>query len=175
MVQHKYFIGIDSGTSVVKAVVISENGDEKGKHGIPIPNAEDPATCYSHDMANRWELTKRCIAGAIKEAGINPRDVVGIGITAQGAGTWMIDEAGEPTHPGICWCDGRAVKLAESMHKDGTAEKVYSLVGNAVYSGSQGVQLRWLKENRPFSNRKTIKACFWRNSWKSSICGPTSS
>lgn len=153
--EKKYLIGIDSGTSVIKAVVFDLEGKELGKHGIALPNVEDPAICYSQDMNQVWEFAQISIAEAIKKSGVSGQDIIGIGITGQGAGTWMMDQDGNPTHPGICWCDGRAVKTAEQMHQDGTARKVYDLVGNAVYAGSQAVQLRWLKENRPDVLQKT--------------------
>jgi len=150
MMGDKYFIGIDSGTSVIKAVVFSMDGRELGVHSIPIPNdAEDPSTCYSQDMNQIWDFAKICIAQSIRKAGVDPGSIIGIGITGQGAGTWLIDENGEPAYSGICWCDGRAIGLAERMHAEGIAEEVYKAVGNTVYSGSQGVQLRWLKENKP--------------------------
>lgn len=153
--EKKYFIGIDSGTSRIKAVVIDFDGNELGKHGIDIPNVEDPLTCYSHDMNTVWDDAKVCIKEAIRKSEIDGAEIAGIGITAQGAGTWMIDADGEPTFPGICWCDGRSSDLARQMQEDGTARKVYDIVGNAVYPGSQGVQLRWLKENRPDVIEKT--------------------
>jgi len=161
----KYFIGIDSGTSVMKSVVISLEGKELGLHSIVIPNdAEDPVTCYSQDMRQIWEFAKVCIVESIKKAKIDSRNIIGIGITGQGAGTWMIDEAGEPTYSGICWCDGRSVGLAERMHAEGIAEEVYKVTGNTVYSGSQGVQLRWLKENKPEILEKT-KTIFHVKDW----------
>lgn len=145
----KYFVGIDSGTSVIKAVVFSQDGKELGMHGIPIPIVEQNENWFEQDMNLLWEYTKECILKAIIKAKVQAKDIIGIGITAQGAGTWMIDKKGEPTRPGICWCDGRSVDIAEELHKNGIAEKVYDLCGNAVYSGSQAVQMLWLEKNEP--------------------------
>jgi sugar (pentulose or hexulose) kinase len=82
------------------------------------------------------------------------RAVDGIGITSTGDGTWIIDKGGNPVRGGILWCDGRAGKVVDRLHSQGTAQQAFEICGTSVFTGSQAPQLLWLRENEPESLRK---------------------
>ena len=97
----QYFIGIDSGTTSIKAVLFDSEGNEIGKaaralHGI-FPEEDQ----YEEDMEEIWDKCRECV----REVAIRfpEKKVAGIGITAQGDGLWMVDDqiSGVLTGPAI--------------------------------------------------------------------------
>ena len=73
--------------------------------------------------------------------------VVGLGITAQGDGLWMIDKDGNPVRDGACFCDGRAGEIVDEWVADGTADKLFKLTGTRIFSGNQNGIVKWMERH----------------------------
>ena len=50
-----------------------------------------------------------------------------IGISAQGDGTWLVDEEGRPVRPALLWLDARAASVVRRWQEDGTADRLFAL------------------------------------------------
>lgn len=154
MTEGRCLIGVDAGTSVVKAVAFDHLGNELCVHEMPMPLRQPEPLWIEQDMTELWETVKAClrsIAAQLKEL---KRDIEGIGITSTGDGTWIIDREGKPVRGGILWCDGRAGKVVERLHAQGIAHRAFDICGTSVFTGSQAAQLLWLRENEPESLKK---------------------
>ncbi|MCR4425592.1 MAG: carbohydrate kinase [Firmicutes bacterium] len=149
MAKGKYIMGIDAGTSVTKAVLFDLDGREIKSHGIPTKILSPAFNWVEVDMNELWEWVRTCIRTLAQS--VEPGSIIGIGITAQGDGTWMIDRNGESVRPGICWCDGRASEEIATWHADGTADAAFEICGTSVFTGSQSAQVRWLEKHEPES------------------------
>jgi sugar (pentulose or hexulose) kinase len=148
----KYIIGLDSGTSGIKAVLFDLNGNEIAKSGMPLTAKCPVENWYEEDVEEIWDNACKCI----KEISSRyPADeIAGIGITAQGDGLWLVDENGVPTRNGCCFCDGRAVKELEEWEADGTVQKVFDLAGTRLCTGNPPCILKWMDRNdRPALDR----------------------
>ena len=159
MAKKRYIIGVDAGTSQIKAVLFDLGGGELTAHAVPIQIESPSPDTAEQDMGAIWAHAVDCIRQVARE--LDPEQCAGIGITAQGDGTWMIDAAGEPVRPGISWCDGRAAQIVESWHGDGTARRAFDRCGTAVNTGTQACQIAWLKQHEPQSlqRARTIFHC----------------
>jgi sugar (pentulose or hexulose) kinase len=142
-------IGIDSGTSVVKAVAFDHLGNELASHEIPVQLQQARPLWVEQDMSELWEKVKDCLGNVIRNIREQKRKVSGIGITSTGDGTWMMDRDGGPVRRGILWCDGRASKVVERLHAQKIANEAFKICGTSVFTGSQAAQLQWLRENEP--------------------------
>ena len=86
-----YFMGIDLGTSSTKTLIMDENGKTAGignaSYGIQIPQI----SYAEQDPLEWWEAVKKSIQKALQEAGLQGRDIAGIGFSGQmhGMGHWM--------------------------------------------------------------------------------------
>jgi sugar (pentulose or hexulose) kinase len=154
MRQDQCIIGLDAGTSVVKAVLFDGQGRELGLHQIDVAPDRPHPLWAEQDMAMLWGHCETCIRRVADIAREMGRTVAGIGITSTGDGTWMIDKAGDPVRPGILWCDGRAGRIIERWHAGDTAARAFAICGTSVFAGSQAAQLCWLRENEPESLEK---------------------
>lgn len=143
----KYFIGIDSGTSGIKAVLFDLKGNELGQKSFPLKGIFPREDMYEEDMLEIWDKAVKCVK-AVTEA-FPDKEVVGIGITAQGDGLWMVDENMEPVRNGCCFCDGRAAKIVDRWVEDGTCDKLFEITGTRIFTGNQNGIVKWMEEHEP--------------------------
>ncbi len=149
MIEEKYIVGIDAGTSVIKAVLFNLEGKEIDKHSISIDTESPKLNWVEEDMCVIWDNVKKCIKAITNNT--NKDRILGIGITAQGDGTWLINKNGNPVRKGICWCDGRSAKIINEWYKNDTAKDAFKICGTAINTGTQCAQLKWLEDNEPES------------------------
>ncbi len=142
-----YFIGLDSGTSGIKAVLFDTQGNEIFKKGFPLTAIQPVENWFEEDVGEIWEKAKACIQEIT--AHYPAQEILGIGITAQGDGLWMLDEDGQPVRNGCCFCDGRATKELEAWNNDGTTRKVFDLAGTRMFTGNQGCIVKWFERKEP--------------------------
>lgn len=143
----KYFIGIDSGTSGIKAVLFDLKGNEIGQKSFPLKGIFPREDMYEEDMLEIWDKAVKCVK-AVTEA-FPDKEIVGIGITAQGDGLWMVDENMEPVRNGCCFCDGRAAKIVDRWVEDGTCDKLFEITGTRIFTGNQNGIVKWMEEHEP--------------------------
>ncbi len=142
-------IGVDAGTSVVKAVAFDALGNEICASETPMPLRRPEPLWVEQDMDELWQKVKACLRDVRVRLKELKTDIAGIGITSTGDGTWIIDKAGNSVRGGILWCDGRAGKIVDRLHAEGTAHQAFDICGTSVFTGSQAPQLLWLRENEP--------------------------
>ena len=147
----KYLIGIDAGTTNVKAVLFDENGTEVGTASRENETFRDSANCAEQDMEAVWEHAKSCLKEIASGYPGECADLLAIGVTGQGEGFWAIDSEGRPLQRAILWRDGRAVeevkKITEEYPEIG--ELYHKVTGTPPLTGNQMILTRWMKTNRP--------------------------
>jgi len=150
---NKYFIGIDSGTSGIKAVLFDVSGNMIAKKGLPLTGLFPTEDRYEESMDEIWSKAKECVKDVTSR--YPDCDIVGIGITAQGDGLWMLDRDGNPVRDGCCFCDGRAGDIVERWVADGTCDKLFDISGTRIFSGNQNAIVKWMAEHEPESLERT--------------------
>jgi len=143
----RYIIGVDSGTSGIKAVLFDLRGSEAAKSEYKINASAVFENWYEEDFNEIWEKAKLAIRRVC--APYPKESVIGIGITAQGDGLWMLDENGEAVRPGCCFCDGRSGGIVEQWEAAGITQKVFEISGTRLSAGNQPGIVRWMAENEP--------------------------
>lgn len=148
----KYFIGIDSGTSSIKAVLFNIKGEEIDKESKSLQGIFPTEVCYEEDMNDIYDKLIHNLTTLI--ARNKEKDIMGIGITAQGDGLWLIDKEGNPVRNGFCFCDGRSSDIVLRWNENGVADKIFEKTGNMIFSGNQNCILKWMEENEAESLEK---------------------
>lgn len=147
-------IGIDAGTSLVKAVAFDHSGVEVCSHEKVLPLRRLQPLWVEQDMDELWRTVKACLRKVVAKLKRSKRLLAGVGLTSTGDGTFLMTRDGRAIRGGILWCDGRAGKIVERLHHDGTAAAAFPICGTSVFTGSQAAQLAWLRENEPESLRQ---------------------
>jgi sugar (pentulose or hexulose) kinase len=154
MAEERCLIGIDAGTSVVKAVAFDYEGNEVCVYEAAVQLRRPERSWVEQDMNELWGTVKACLGEVVQKLQASKRKLAGIGITSTGDGTWIIDREGSPVRNGILWCDGRASNVIETWHSQGVAEAAFDICGTSVFTGSQAAQLAWLREVEPESLKR---------------------
>jgi len=144
-----YIIGVDAGTSVVKAVVFDLAGNELARAGRNVPIHNPQHHMAEEDMHEVWTAATEVLNEILHNSNVNPADILALSVTAQGDGSWMIDANGEPVGPAILWTDGRAGDIIDRWYADGTVSRQFGITGCGPYAGSASPVLRWRLENQP--------------------------
>lgn len=151
-------VGVDAGTSVVKAVAFDENGEA-------VRVAARPTRTYTPSPGRNEQDLEEIIAATgevIREvsAGV---PVAALGITAQGDGLWLLDAEGRQVRPPILWSDARAASIVAEWMANGVAEAAYWRSGNMLFPGAAAPLLAFLQEDEPDSLAKATTAGYCKD------------
>ena len=140
----KYIIGLDSGTTSIKAVLFDLKGNEVAKKSYALTGIFPEENQYEEDMNEIWEKAKLCVKYITSS--FDKEKIVGIGITAQGDGLWLVDKNMEPVRNGCCFCDGRAGEIVDEWVEDGTCDRLFELTGTRIFTGNQNAIIKWMEK-----------------------------
>ncbi len=161
---NKYIIGIDAGTTNVKALIYDLQGNEIASSVIDNEVYVD-GVLSEQDMNRLWNNVLVCLKNLIESIDIDTNNIMSIGVAGQGEGLWAIDENNEPIGNSILWNDGRALSLINQIKKDDVFYKeIKKVVASYIKPGSTLTLIKWLKENRPNDYEK-VKVIFTCKDW----------
>ncbi|MFV2820126.1 L-xylulokinase, partial [Escherichia coli] len=101
------------------------------------------------DMAELWQCCMAVIRALLTHTGVSGEQIVGIGISAQGKGLFLLDKNDKPLGNAILSSDLRAMEIVRRWQEDGIPEKLYPLTRQTLWTGHPVSLLRWLKEHEP--------------------------
>ena len=140
----RMFLGIDIGTSGVKAVVIDEAGSVVGQ-GTAALTVERPQPSWSEQAPGTWWQATTAAVLAIDPA--VRRSVRGIGLAGQMHGATLLDAHDKPLRPAILWNDGRSEAQCADLER--LAPDLHSVAGNLAMPGFTAPKLLWVREHEP--------------------------
>ena len=151
-------IGVDAGTSVVKAVAFSSDGEALRVAARPTRTLTPAPGRAEQDP----EETIAAVAATVREAaaGETPEAV---GITAQGDGLWLVDAEGRAVRPAILWSDARAAAIVEEWIAGGVAERAFRRSGNTLFPGAAAPLLAFLRRHESASLRAAATAAYCKD------------
>ncbi|QCB41805.1 xylulokinase [Sphingomonas sp. PAMC26645] len=138
------FLGIDIGTSGVKAVVLDEHGSVVGQ-GTAALTVQRPHPLWSEQDPDAW--WKATIAAV---QAIDPsvrRSVRGVGLAGQMHGATLLDADDKPLRPAILWNDGRCFAECEALER--AVPDLRTISGNIAMPGFTAPKLLWVREHEP--------------------------
>jgi xylulokinase len=146
-------LGIDLGTSGVKALVASPDGGVLGRSAAGYP-VRVPASGRAESAPEDWWLaTRAAVRAALAEA--DRVTVTAVAVAGQMHGVVLADERGAPLRPAILWLDQRAAAEA-ATYAELPCEYTAGL-GNRPSPGMAGPLLCWLMTHEPC----TVRAAWW--------------
>lgn len=135
-------IGIDLGTSAVKAVLVGANGEIEAEASAPLTLRHPHPLWSEQDPTLWWEATGQALAALRSRADFSA--VRGIGLSGQMHGAVLLDRAERVLRPAILWNDGRS--SAECVALDPLARRV---AGNLAMPGFTAPKLLWVRAHEP--------------------------
>lgn len=147
------YIGIDLGTSSVKAVLTDDRQqvlavaarDLTVDRPFPLWSEQDPADWIT--------ATVDALRGLKAAAAEDFRCCAGIGLSGQMHGAVLLDEHDQPLRPCVLWNDGRAV--AECAEIEAIEPDSREITGNIAMPGFTAPKLLWVRRHEPAIFRRT--------------------
>lgn len=142
-------IGLDAGTSVIKAVAFTLDGRQIDRAGIPnkVDHVDNGGAVQ--DIARTWSDAAQALKLLAEKVPNLASRTAALAITGQGDGTWLIDKDGEPVAPAWLWLDGRAAPIIEAWRSSDIGPKLQAITGTAINPAIQSAQITWLKRHQP--------------------------
>jgi xylulokinase len=140
------YLGLDLGTSGVKALLVDERQKAIGSATGELDVSRPHAGCSEQDPAH-WIRATREALGALKAK--HPRELAavrGIGLSGQMHGATLLDGADAVLRPCILWNDTRSHAQAAALDAD---PRFRAITGNIVFPGFTAPKLAWVKANEP--------------------------
>ncbi len=142
------FIGIDIGSTVVKALLVSPGG-ELGMASRRLRASNPRPGWLECEAGSIWGAVFECLGELHSKFGYQFESVQGIGLCGYGNGAILLDESGEPLRPFILSGDRRATGVLREFEESVDADWLHGKIRQKLYPGQLALLLRWVKENEP--------------------------
>ncbi|HEK0656077.1 MAG: xylulokinase [Proteus mirabilis] len=137
------YLGLDLGTSSVKAIIMNEQGDVVASHSIPLTLSRPHPQWSEQDPQAWWQATDKAIKQLSRTQPME--QIQAIGLSGQMHGAVLLDAQQNILRPAILWNDGRSVKQCLQLAKQYPQFK--EITGNLVMPGFTAPKLQWVAEN----------------------------
>ncbi|MEL6235771.1 MAG: FGGY-family carbohydrate kinase [Pseudomonadota bacterium] len=142
-------IGIDAGTSVIKAVAFDTDLRQIGQASRRNSYAMLPGGGAEQEMARTWTDSAAVLRDLGEAVPDLARRALAVSVTGQGDGCWLIDAAGEPVHDGWLWLDARAAEEAAALAASPGYETIYAQTMSGPLACQMRSQLLWMRKHAP--------------------------
>jgi len=147
-VAESLFLGLDVGTSGVKAVLVSASGDVRASATTPLSLSTPRPGWAEQDPVDWWDASVTSIRAVRSQA--FDASVAGVGISGQMHSSVFLDRSGEVVRPALLWCDGRTTEECREIERRvGGEARLRDLVSNPALEGFTLPKVLWLRNHEP--------------------------
>ncbi len=144
-----YLLGIDLGTSGVKALLIDAAGKVVASASESYPLYTPQPLWAEQDPNDWWDATCRAIRRLLSDSGVPSASIRGVGLSGQMHGSVFLDERGESIRPALLWCDQRTAAECAWITERVGERTVLETTLNPVLTGFQAGKIIWLRNHEP--------------------------
>lgn len=142
-------IGIDSGTSVVKAVAFDLTGAQLAAFAVPnsYTTGADGSACQS--LSQTWADCAKALRGLAQKIPDLAMRTAAVSVTAQGDGTWLAGKANQPVGDAWLWLDARAAPTVKRLAAGPLNRARFEATGTGLNTCQQGSQMAHMDRAAP--------------------------
>ncbi len=143
----KHYLGIDVGTTAVKALVVDDSGsvigDAEAAQDLSVPQPG----WSEQNPSDWWQGTIDAVRAACAQAGVN--DVASVGLSGQMHSSVLLDAADDVLRPAILWNDVRTTAQCRFITETVGEADLARFVGNPALEGFTAPKLLWVRDEEP--------------------------
>ena len=147
------YIGIDLGTSGVKAILLGEQGEVLASHTEKLSVSRPHPLWSEQDPESWWQATDRAIQAL--GAAHSLQQVKAIGLAGQMHGATLLDSENRVLRPAILWNDGRCGEECGLL--EARVANARAITGNLMMPGFTAPKLLWVQRHEPEIFAKVAK------------------
>ena len=154
----KYVIGIDLGTSGVKCILLSEEGEIVSSRAASYSPDYGERGRAEQDPAVWWDAAKNVLTELVRSYPEAACGVAAVGCAGQMHSSVFLDAEGGVVRPAILWNDTRTTEQTKTIYeRAGGEEELLKAVKNRALEGFTLPKILWLAENEPGNFKKVDK------------------
>jgi erythritol kinase len=142
-------VGVDAGTSVIKAVAFDLGGRQIALASVPNRYVTGTDGSATQSLAGTWA---DC-ALALRDLGLRVEHLAArtaaIAVTAQGDGTWLVGAGNEPVADAWLWLDARAAPTVAELASGPLNRARFEATGTGLNTCQQGTQMAHMQRFQP--------------------------
>jgi xylulokinase len=138
------YMGIDIGTSAVKAAVVNEAGLVLDQASSPLTVSRPHALWCEQNPDDWWAATLRAVGDLQRPV---RKAVRAIGLSGQMHGATLLGKNLRPLRPAILWNDGRSARQCADLEE--AVPEMTRITGNRAMPGFTAPKLLWVRSHEP--------------------------
>jgi xylulokinase len=155
MMEKKYLIGVDLGTSGTKAALYTIAGQKLAEASVEVPLYYPKPGIVEQENKDFYDSAAAAVRSCVHQSGVDARQVAAIAFDSQMAGIGMVDEDYQPVARFDSWLDMRCKPYIEWMEKE-AGDRVTELTG-CPPTCDHGPKMLWWKHEQPAEYKKIVK------------------
>src|SRR5258708_780394 len=136
------YMGIDIGTSAVKAVFIDDGGAVVDQASAPL-RVSRPQPLWSEQNPADWWSAANIAVGGLRS--ISRKSVRAVGLSGQMHGATLLDRNHQVLRPAILWNDGRSARQCSELERN--VAGMAQIPGNRAMPGFTAPTLLWVRQH----------------------------
>jgi len=154
----QYTLGLDIGTSAVKALLMDQNGEIVAENSEGYPLTTPQSGWAEQNPEDWWQASQKVIKDLIVENEIDSSKIEALSFSGQMHSSVFLDENMEVIRPAILWSDTRTSAECEEIYERvGGIKELANLVSNPALEGFTAPKILWLRNNEPENFEKLEK------------------
>lgn len=146
-----YLMGIDLGSTSIKAIIFKTDGNVVSSGSIPTKTAHmdpDHPEWIFWDPEMIWQNVSQAVRNALNKTG-NDVNIAAVSVTGWGMDGLPLEKSGKPLYPFISWHCSRTEPQRQQFAEKIGLEKLFSITGTQTMMIHTVYRMMWLKENMP--------------------------
>ena len=145
-------VGLDVGTTGVKALAVSPDGSVVARAGAGYPLSTPRPGWAEQDPGDWWDAARSALAALRVEPDA-------IGLSGQMHGIVALDSRDRVLRPAILWNDQRTAAECADIEERVGLERLIELTGNRELTGFTAPKLLWLRRHEPEVYAAVARVC----------------
>ncbi|MFC5470768.1 xylulokinase [Cohnella suwonensis] len=148
-----YVIGIDLGTSAVKALLVAQDGTVRSEATREYPLYHDQAGWSEQDPEDWVSGTIGALNDLLASSGVSADSIEGLSFSGQMHGLVLLDAGNSPVRRAILWNDTRTTEQCRAI-EGALGDKLLSVTRNPALEGFTLPKILWVKQHEPAAYAK---------------------
>ena len=152
-----YFLGLDIGTSAVKAALVDTRGRVKGAVAVAHPLLTPHPGWAEQKPEDWWKSTVSAVRRLLAACRVRPDLIASVGISGQMHSSVFLDRSGKVIRPALLWNDGRTTNECREITALLGEQCLREWVQNPALEGFTLPKVLWLRTHEPAAFARLAK------------------
>jgi len=144
-----YLLGIDVGTTSTRGLICDEQGRILAAADSEHPSFRPRPHWSEQRPEDWWRTTVESVRAAVAEAGIDGKQIQGIGLSGQMHGLVLLNKDDRVLRPAILWNDQRTAEECHEITDRIGRERLIQLTCNPALTGFTAPKILWVRKHEP--------------------------